>query len=89
MLKVKIFQKREKMINKTRFVPNCFICLICLALGACDPIGDCNDAGGRWVEELGECECTYEDRGNYSPHISDEEYEKCRLIEEVDGPLPN
>lgn len=49
-----------------------------LLLAACDPVGACNDAGGRWVEEIGECECTYEDRGNFDIHITEEEYEKCR-----------
>jgi len=43
-----------------------------------DPVVDCLDAGGRWVEEIGECECTYEDRGNHDIHITDEEYAACR-----------
>lgn len=49
-----------------------------LLLASCDRVGDCNDAGGRWVEEIGECECTYEDRGNFDIQITDEEYAKCR-----------
>lgn len=56
----------------------CAVVALSGALTACDPIGDCQDAGGRWVEEIGECECTYEDRGNYNIHITDEEYEACR-----------
>ena len=40
-------------------------------------IDSCQDAGGQWVEEIGECECTYEERGNYDIHITEEELKAC------------
>ena len=53
------------------------IVLVIFLFSSCDKIGDCQDAGGRWVEEIDECECTYEDRGNYSIHITEEELKAC------------
>ncbi len=51
--------------------------LLILLVSACDKVGDCQSAGGRWVEEIGECECTYQERGNYDIHITEEELEAC------------
>ena len=45
-----------------------------------DPVIDCLDAGGRWVPELEECECTPEDRGFPDTLITPEEYEVCRKV---------
>jgi len=51
--------------------------LLILLVSACDKVGDCQSAGGRWVEEIGECECTYQERENYDIHITQEELEAC------------
>ena len=55
------------------------VLLVLLLLGGCTQIeiDRCLDAGGRWVEETGECECTYEDRGNFNTQITEEELRAC------------
>ena len=57
----------------------CAVVLISLFLSGCTQlkIDQCLDDGGRWVEEIGECECTYEERGNYNTSITEEELKAC------------
>jgi len=55
------------------------VLLILLLLSGCTQIeiDRCLDAGGRWGEEIGACECTYEDRGNFRTQITEEELKAC------------
>ena len=72
-------------MGRLLLVPGMVVCGSALLVAALvlsvpfDPIDDCLDDGGRWVYEVGECECSYTQRGHTS-FLTVAEYEACRIL---------
>lgn len=62
-----------------------FLFLQVIVLTGCEDwrVDSCLDNGGRWNEEIQECECTYKERGNKNLNPSKEEIEQCSKKKKV------